>query len=275
MNDTDETAPLTTEDFAEASRVEALGEGRYRAEVPDGWQQGRGTFGGLVLGTLARAMQHAEPDRDRAFRALNAEVVGPVLPGAADITVSALRRGSGLSSWEARLTQGGDILARASAIFGRERTRDHDVTELARPVMKPWRETEPVAIAPPMGPRFARVYEYRPTGPLPFTGGDRAVTEGWVRLRKPVPLGVAELIGAVDAYWPASFARATAPRPMATVSFTFELLADPAGLDASAALYYRAVAAGGYGGFVAELRELWTADGTLVALNPQTFAVIR
>jgi acyl-CoA thioesterase len=275
MNNTDEIAPRTTEDFAEASRVEASGEGRYRADFPDGWQQGRGTFGGLVLGTLARAMEHAETDRDRVFRALNGEVVGPVQPGVAEIAVSALRRGSGLSSWEARLTQNGEVLARASAIFGRERSRDHDVTELTRPVMKPWGEVETVVIAPPMGPRFARVYEYRPTGPMPFAGGDRAVTEGWVRLRKPAAMDVAVLIGAVDAYWPASFARATAPRPMATVSFTFELMADPATLDASEPLYYRAVAAGGYGGFVAEQRELWTADGTLVALNPQTFAVIK
>ena len=88
-----------------------------------------------VLGfEQARALQHAEPDRERAFRALNGEVVGPVMPGAAEITVSALRRGSGLSSWEARLTQGGDVLARASAIFGRERTRDH-VREPARDLL--------------------------------------------------------------------------------------------------------------------------------------------
>ena len=132
-----------------------------------------------------------------------------------------------------------------------------------------------VPIAPPMGPHFARMYEFRSTGPRPFSGAERSEASGWVRLVKPVALGVPEVIGLMDAFWPATFARELAPRPMATVAFTLEMLADPGSLDPSEALYYRASAAAVRQGFVVELRELWTPQGELVAMNQQTFVIIK
>lgn len=272
---TDDLAPPTTDDFLIASRVEPAGDGRYLATVPDGWQQGRGAFGGLVLGTLARAMLHAEREADRTLRSLNGEIVGPVLPGRADVTVEALRRGNGVSSWEARLTQSGEVLARASAVFGKARTADRDGTALPPPPLDTlWTAVDVIPVRPPQGPHFARMFELR-AGRWPFGGGAKAEVEGWVRLAKSVPIGVPEVIGLMDAFWPAVFAVETAPRPMATVSFTLELLADPATLDPSEPLRYRAWAPAARDGFVAEFRELWTARGELVALNQQTFVIIK
>ena len=273
---TDLIAPPTTDNFALASRVDPDGDGRYRTVVPDGWQQGRGAFGGLVLGTLARAMLHAEPEADRALRALTGELVGPVLPGPATLTVKALRRGNAVSTWEAWLTQGDEVLARASAILGRARSTDRDGTELTPPPpAPPWNTVDPLPIGPPLGPHFARMVEFRPTGPYPFTAGDRSEAAGWVRLRRPVPLGAPEIIALLDAFWPASFARESAPRPMATIAFTAELLADPALLSPTEPLFYRAAAVAARQGFVVELRELWTPQGELIALNQQTFVIIK
>jgi hypothetical protein len=273
---TDDLAPPTTDDFTLATRVEPGGDGRYTAVIPDGWQQGRGAFGGLVLGALARAMLHAEPEAGRTLRVLSGEIVGPVLPGSAEVTVKALRRGNAVSSWEAWLAQEGDVLARASAVLGRARSTDRDGTDLPAPAMgAPWSTVGVSPIRPPMGPLFARMFEYRATGPTPFTAGPRSEAAGWVRLVKPVPLGAPEVIGIMDAYWPATFARESAPRPMATVSFTLELLADPATLDPTEPLYYRASAPAVRQGFAVELRELWTARGDLVALNQQTFVIIK
>src|SRR5581483_11637573 len=112
----------------------------------------------------ARAMERAEPDRDRRIRTLSGEIVGPVMPGPADVVAEPLRRGSGVATWEARLTQDGQCLARASAVFGRDRRRDEDAIMLAAPVMRPWKE---VAVVPhaPFVPRFAQQLEYRSTGP--------------------------------------------------------------------------------------------------------------
>ena len=272
----DELAPPTTDDFLVASHVEPDGDGRYLASVPDGWQQGRGAFGGLVLGTLARAMLHAEPEADRTLRSLSGEIVGPVKPGAAEITVKALRRGNGVSSWDAWLAQNGEVLAHASAVMGKSRTTERDGTTLAAPASTTaWTEVDVIPVRPPMGPHFARMFEFRTTGPWPFSGASKPGAEGWVRLAKTVALGVPEVIGLVDAYWPAHFAMETAPRPMATVSFTLQLLADPAMLDPAEPLFCRSSAPAAHEGFVAEFRELWTARGTLVALNQQTFVIIK
>ena len=55
---------------------------------------------------------------------------------------------------------------------------------------------------------------------------------------------------------------------MATVAFTLQLLGGaPAGDDP---LYFRSTNPAIRDGYVSEQRELWTADGRLVALNPQT-----
>ncbi|HEU4408007.1 MAG TPA: acyl-CoA thioesterase domain-containing protein [Polyangiaceae bacterium] len=62
--------------------------------MPEGWQQGRGAFGGLVPGALTRAMAASEPEPARALRSLSAELLGPVPPGPADVGVEVLRRGS-------------------------------------------------------------------------------------------------------------------------------------------------------------------------------------
>ena len=56
--------------FELATSLERLSDQTFSAIIPDGWQQGRGAFGGLVLGLLTRAMQAAEPDAQRTLRTL-------------------------------------------------------------------------------------------------------------------------------------------------------------------------------------------------------------
>jgi hypothetical protein len=65
-----------TSPFEIASAVEAVEPARFRAVVPDGWQQGRGAYGGLVLATLLRAIDEAEPDPRRAVRTLLGDLAG-------------------------------------------------------------------------------------------------------------------------------------------------------------------------------------------------------
>ena len=54
--------------FEQASAVERIEDNVYRSLVPSGWEMGRGAFGGLVHGTLARAMNASEPDAGRSLR---------------------------------------------------------------------------------------------------------------------------------------------------------------------------------------------------------------
>ncbi len=261
--------------FEDASTVEPAGEARFRADIPDGWQQGRGAFGGLVLGTLLRAMERAEPDRARAARTLAGDLSGPVRPGPAEIAVRVLRRGSNQSNLLAELRQGGEVLAVATAVLSPPRGTHAPRTLYAPPPPSRWREIEPLAMAGGTTPTFAAHYEYRNLGPLPFSARGDAVTEGWLRERvPPARLDAPALIARLDAWWPTLFSLDPSPRPVATVSFVAELLADPAALPAEEPLRYRAHMAALRDGFFVELRELWSGD-RLVAMNQQTFAILR
>jgi hypothetical protein len=98
---------------------------------------------------------------------------------------------------------------------------------------------------------------------------------GWIRPREPARRRDAAYIAAlVDAWWPAVFVRMTAPRPLGTITFVLEIVGDPSAIGDAPLLYRGTVPVAGNGYFL-ETRELWTADGTLLALNHQTFAVIR
>jgi hypothetical protein len=265
-----------TNTFEAASAVERVDDG-FRARIPDAWQQGRGAFGGLVLGTLLRAMEQSQADPARSVRALNGEICAAALPGEADIRVELLRRGERVTYLDAQLRQQGQVMARASAVFACSRD-DVVAPTLPAPVAPappPWQSVAPVPVQPPFGPAFARFYEYRSTGPLPFTGGVEPVAAGWIREQSPPGrLDAPALIGRLDAWWPALFSVCSQPRASATVAFTAELLCDPATLPATEPLFYRAHVAAMSDWMFTEFRELWH-QGRRVAMNQQTFALLR
>jgi hypothetical protein len=261
------------DDFLAASLVERIGNGRFQARIPDGWQQGRGAFGGLVLGTLARAMTADEPG-ERALRTISGDLCGPVLPGEAEVVTRVLRRGSNQSNVSAELRQGGAVLALASAVLSRPRPSPAPPPLETVPAVDDWRALAVVPMAAPFGPAFARHYEFRSLGPaLAPTGAARCA--GFVRERAALPrLDAPALIGRLDSWWPTLFLVDGKPRPIATVSFVAEILADPATLEPTEPLHYRARMAGMHDGFFVELRELWQGE-RLVALNQQTFAILK
>ncbi|MCC7072525.1 MAG: thioesterase family protein [Deltaproteobacteria bacterium] len=268
--------PADTFEHATAVVEGARGSARvhFSATVPDGWQQGAGAFGGVVLGALARAMDAAQGDVSRRLRALQGEVLAPVQPGEVDVEVELLRVGKGMSFVDARMRAGGDVVARASAAFGAARPMPVSVSA------PPPEAVDPTTVAvfdaaPPFAPAFTAHYEYRLLPPLPLTQGPDAVANGFIRARvPPLRMDAPHLIGLVDAWLPALFAKLDAPRPTSTVSFLAELVVDPTTLDPRAPLRHRAEVRAAAEGYCVELRELWAGD-VLVALNQQVFAVIR
>ncbi len=255
----------------------AQGADAYAWEVPDGWQQGRGAFGGLVTGALVRALEVSLDDPTRALRSLTATLCGPVLPGRAHVKVETLRGGTGVTSLAARIEQGDEVQAHAVGIFGRHRVADGDWLDRPAPDMPDWRDMPIAPIAPPLGPAFARHMRYRIAGAPPLGGsaGTRHAS-GWVQAASPgAPRDAAYLAALIDAWWPTAYQTITAPRPMATLAYTLELIGDWEGLDPDAPLFYQATSWAARGGYMVEFRELWGEDGRLMALNQQTIALIR
>lgn len=263
-------------DLAQVITPVRIGDHSFTLEIPPGWGQGRGTFGGLVLGGLVNAMQACEPASDRRLRSLAGELVGPVVPGASTIEVSMLRRGNGVSTLEAWLRQGDEVLARATAVLGKTRPVDRAWTPTDREVATPWIDVVPLPMGLPFVPQFAANLEYRVTGALPFSGAREPTTAGWIRAREAPPvIRAAELVALADAWWPAAFSIESAPRPIATVAFTMQNLLGDRELPGDRPLHHRARALTSGDGYFVEFRELWTDTGELVALNEQTFVWIR
>ncbi len=252
------------------------GPGHYTAQIPDRWQQGRGAFGGLVLGLLARTAERELSEPAWPLRTLNGEIFAPVLPEPAALKVETLREGSGTAVLEVRLEQGGELRARATGIFGKARVTDRELLGLAAPALGRFEDAEAVPYQEGLFPKFSQHLEFRPLPPLPFSGAEQPGAQGWVRFREAPPtLEMAELIALADSYWPATLAIEPEQRPMGTVSFTFEPLVDLAELDPKGPFAYRCTVPAAHDGYVVELRELWDARGQLLALNQQTFVIIK
>jgi len=252
------------------------GPGLRRAAFPERWSQGRATFGGLVIGALARAMESEIAGGERALRSLTAELCAPTAAGEAELRMETLRAGNNVSTLACRLEQGGETRAHAVGVLGSARSLDLDGVHLEPPRHRGWRELPPMPMEAPFAPDFASQWEFRTAGPFPFSGATEPAGEGWIRPKhRGARRDAAYLAACVDAWWPAFFARAEAPRPVATVAFTLEICGGFEGLDPEAPLLFRSRDVAIRQGYVVEMRELWGEDGRLLALNQQTFAIVK
>lgn len=253
---------------------------RYALEVPPGWRMGRGAFGGFVVAALVRAIEHRAGDPSRRLRSITAELPAPVEPGSVEIAVETLRRGNNVSTLRAALSQHGEIRSHAVAVLAAARggagAEPVAWNDLAPPAAPAWTEVAPLGTDRGTGPwpEFAQHFEFRIIEGIPGSGARRAL--GWVRPRDSGPRRDAAFIAAlIDAWFPVAFVRLPAMRPMATIAFTLDIAGGLDGLDPDAPLLYRATAPVCSDGYALETRELWGADGRLVALNHQTFVIIQ
>ncbi len=268
------TLPDPTAPLEQLVTPQRLGAGEFAFVFPDGWQQGRGAFGGLVVAALVRAAE-ADATEGRTLRSITAELCGPVQPGPALVRTEVLRAGNGISTIAVRLLQDDEVQAHAVIVLGKARAADCDITLLTPPQQTPWCDVPLMPVAPPMGPHFGRYFEFRSTGAVPFSGKVSTQTSGWIRPKFAHLRDAAWVAACADAWWPVLFTQVQEPRPMATIAFSLQLLCDPATLDPEAPLQHVARTAAVADGYAVEYRELWSADGRLVALNEQTIVVIR
>jgi hypothetical protein len=249
----------------------------FTLAVPAGWRQGRGAYGGLGIAAMIRAIDARAADESRKVRSVTAELPAPLEAGAAQIVVDVLRTGNAVTTARAAIEQGGEVRGHAVAVLAATRPGAGPTawTELTAPVAKAWRELEPMPISPLM-PEFAANFEYRPAEGIPMTGG-AARCVGWVRPRDRVndSRDAGYIAAMCDAWWPAALVRFDTMRPIATIAYTLDIVGNLDGLDPESPLLYRGVVPYCADGYFLETRELWGEDGRLVAINHQTFVVIK
>jgi acyl-CoA thioesterase len=263
--------------FDTDTAVEPLGDGRYRAHVAEGWWTGTGPNGGYVGAILERALQHAVADAERTCRSFTVHYLSPPTAGAADVEVTVERAGRSLTSVSARLSQAGRPLAIAVAAYSKPRPGPSFCDAVMPSVPGP-EESAPGPFTPDMPPTaipaIAGRYRYhRVLGPLAFSGGDEALTGGWIRLTEPRPLDAGLLVAYVDAWMPALFGRVTGRWGITTVDLTVhvrDLPDEP--YDVWCFLQFRSVASAD--GFCEEDGEVWSRDGRLLAQSRQLAAIL-
>lgn len=248
---------------------------RLVATIPDGWQQGRGAFGGLVFGLQVRALEGAVDDGARTLRSLSSELFAPVLVGEVTLEPTVLRATSNLTTAEVRMLQGGELVGHAVGVFGKERPQ----MPSWRPTWAPppaWDSVEPLPLGAPFAPVFTQHFEFRSVGPWPFMGAAVPEVSGWLRPRVPSHRRDAAWLAAlIDGWWSAGAATFPAPRPFATVQFQLDVCAAAPSGDDERPLWLHATARVASEGYLFEDRELWSADGVLLARNRQVMVIIK
>ncbi len=250
------------------------GPGEFLTTLPDGWHQGRGLFGGLLTGLMTRTLETFVPGRP--LRSLTAELFAPAQPGPATLRVQVLREGNAVTTVSVALLQG-DMVAHGVGVLGQTRVTDRERMELTPPTPGDWSQSEVLPIEPPLAPEFSQHWEFRPVRYLPLGDEGVSAAEVWVRPKsRGARRDTAYLACCADACWPTLLATEAQPRPMATIAFTFQpFLHSLEGLDPEAPYFHRARLVAATDGYVVEFRELWSHTGRLLALNQQTFVIIR
>jgi len=261
--------------LSDLSTPTLIADGRYSLDVPAGWRQGRGTFAGITIGALVRAIEHAVGDPKRTVRSLTAEIPAATAAGAADITAEVLRSGSSVTTARASLVQGGETKTHVVGVLAATR-RGHGPAswqDMAPPEAPPWSTVEPLVMGTESWPEFTQHLEYRLVDGMPMSGTTWSV--GWIRSRHPGGLrDTAHIVAMMDAWWPVALNRLPTVRPMATIVYSLDVVSGLDGLNPESPLLYRATSPVLSDGYCLETRELWGEDGRLVAINHQTIAII-
>lgn len=247
--------------------------------VEEGWGQGRATYGGLVSGLMVAALRAHLPEGSDAgrlpLRAVTTSFVAPVAPGSADAEVTVLRSGSSATQGQVHLRQDGQVVAALLGSFGAPRQSGLTIAPaVTMPDLAAPDDALAVPYIPGQTPDFFRHVDLRlAEGGVPYTGSGISHVHGWMRFREAPPrFGEEHLVALVDAWPPAPIQMLTEPRPASTLTWTLEILGDPAAEpDAWWGYDVRTDHAGE--GYAHTHAHVWRPDGTLVAVSRQTVAV--
>lgn len=247
---------------------------QLEVEVPEGWGQGRATFGGLVAGLALRAAE-ACVEPDRCPRSAQVTFVGPVRPGPARAEATVLRAGRAMTLVRAVVLQDGGPRTDLVAAFGAARPTAIGVDDPGRPDMGLVEQGLDFPYIPGLTPDFTRGFEYRwDPAVLPFSGSSEARVDGAVRIRGADRVDATGVLALLDA-WPAPvLALASAPIFASTVTWqvNFTRAVPEGGWPGDGFWRYRSESQACGEGYADMDSRLWAPDGTLVAAGRQLVA---
>jgi acyl-CoA thioesterase len=253
--------------FDRDTAAEPLGQGRYRVRFDPAWWDVRGPNGGYLAAQMVRAMRAEVADADRALRSLTVHYLAAPVEGDGEVVVSIERSGRGLTTVSARLEQDGRTMAIALAALAKPYAGQAEYADAQMPAVAPPEELELLS-REGQGLPFIQNFELRHAlGHPPFSGGDRALTGGWIRLREPRPLDELAIVALTDAWWPAPFSVVDRPMAAPTIDLTVHVRAPLPRDHDDVLIEVRSDTA--RDGFFEEDTRIFSPDGTLLAHSRQ------
>jgi acyl-CoA thioesterase len=258
--------------FIRDTAVEEVGGGSFRGHVSADWFTPRGANGGFLAAIMLRAIIECEHDSARAPRSLTLHYLRPPTEGEVRIVVTEERRGRQLTTYSARMEQDGRVCVLALAALSKDFPASLNYAKVMPDVAPPnglnVRDDEHL---PPITHRLAT----QPAiGHAPFSGGDEALTGGWIAFAgdEPSPLDAPALALLSDAWLPSPFVLVRDFVGVPTIDLTIHFRARSEGRTGPALASFSSSTSAE--GFFEEDGELWSEDGTLLAQSRQLGLVL-
>lgn len=250
-----------------------------RMTVPEGWGQGRATFGGLVGAILITHMDAClaveQGDQRAPLRSFSLSFVAPMVPGPLELRADILRAGKWVTQVRVSARQDGQVVAVLLGSLGRSRPSSLVVPAMSAPALRPARDCTPLPFVKGLTPDFLRHFNllYADDN-YPLSGSPRPDFQGYMRFAEDgQPQDTASLACLVDT-WPASvITMLRKPAPMSSLTWTMDYLVDPATLPPTRDWQYDVVTDAYADGYGHTRSRIWDAQGKPVAFSHQTVVV--
>lgn len=242
-----------------------IADGAYGAPIPEGWMQGRTSYGGLSAGLALAVAQRDFPDLP-PLRSAQIAFVGP-LAGTVEIRTQLLRRGRTAAYVQSDLFADGRLGLRALLVFMHAQASHVDMPAAL------WGDGLPrrgAPFAPPRGVRFASQFELR--------DAEGAETKGahilrWARLRERDGLAAdVELVTVADMLPPAAMMLFERFGPISSMTWHMNLLAERLETEDGWWLL-QARADQAQHGSSSQMMNIWNTRGEMVVSGMQSVAL--
>jgi acyl-CoA thioesterase len=257
--------------FQRDTAVQAVGDDVFEGSVSPDWWIVNGPNGGTLAAVIVRALMAAVGDDERHPRSLTIHYTAAPSEGPLRVTTQIERAGRSLTTATARVEQDGRLVALAIGAFSRSRQGAVDFTHLEMPSVPAPEEIEPF----PHGeqfPRFMDNWDFRWAAGEPlWSGADRGVVGGWVRLVEQQEWDYPLVTQLSDVWFPAVFPMLDGPNPVPTIDLTIHFRAELPleALQPENFAFVRFVSRVSAHGFMEEDGEIWGPDGTMIAQSRQ------
>ncbi len=264
-----------SERFAEATAVERIGDGRWSAEILEGWDIVGRAHGGYMLAIAARALAVATGRRDPIT--VTGHFLTPGRSGPVTIDTDVIRGGRRFTTATATMRDGDGrpLLTVLGTLGDLDESDGPELIDATMPAVPDPADCVLMVPSDPLPPSLMSKVELRiHPDDVGFYKGEPSGTpqmRGWFRLRDDEPIDSVALLCAVDAFPPTTFNAQLPVGWTPTLELTAHIRGRPQPGWLRCAFRTRFIS----GGFLEADGEIWDGAGRLVAQSRQLALVAK